>query len=258
MTDEMPVDGRPSTDAPLTPSVARRLIVSVLKTGAEPMKRDELARKVLELHQRDGGKAGQQPPQMIVKKALGYLREDGKVEKADGFGRWRLRGTGQIEAQKPEEAEGPLDILDEQGDESDAPALGPAETIAPPTRRLGIGSECVYVYYHPNDRELAGHNKRDVWECKVGKTESSDPTERIAAQGARTARSRPPVLALVIQTDDCSALERALHASLRLLDALVDSDGQEWFMTSPSRIELWYLAFQKALSALRNSSNDPG
>lgn len=57
------------TDAPLTPSVARRLIVSVLELTGRPMKRDELAQSVVERHLSQGGTPGQQPPQMIVKRA---------------------------------------------------------------------------------------------------------------------------------------------------------------------------------------------
>ena len=58
-------------------------------------------------------------------------------------------------------------------------------------------------------------------------------------------------MALVLLTDDCSALERALHASLRLLDAQVETEGDEWFMTNPDDIQRWYDKFQEAVGELR-------
>jgi hypothetical protein len=233
---------------PLTANVARRLIVAVLAAAGTPMKRNDLAQRVLEKHLSEGGAPGQQHPQLIVKKALGYLREDGKVEKADGFARWRLRDDG-----APKGNGAPQAVADEDGDDLDDPYDESiiAESGPPSLKRLGSGSESVYVYYHPNDQELARYKGQKVWECKIGKTESSDPIQRIMAQGARIARSRPPVVALVLLTDDCSALERALHASLRLLDSQVDCEGQEWFTTNPTNVERWYLKFQESLTTLR-------
>lgn len=237
------------TDAPLTPNFARRLIVSVLTEAGVPLKRDELAKRVLERHLKEGGTRGQQSPQMIVKKALGYLREDNKVEKADGFGRWRLlikNGDLQGPSISNEEFQESLEDEDDPYDQTIVP-----DGVQLEPKKLGSGSESVYLYYHPNDYELAQLKGQNAWECKIGKTENADPIKRIFGQGAKTARSRPPVIALILLTDDCAALERALHASLRLLDAQVDSEGQEWFTTSPHRIELWYLKYQESLAVLR-------
>jgi hypothetical protein len=46
-----------------------------------------------------------------------------------------------------------------------------------------------------------------------------------------------------------------LHSSLRLVSAEVpDSPGNEWFITSPARVEQWYLGFQSALASLETAS----
>jgi hypothetical protein len=67
----------------------------------------------------------------------------------------------------------------------------------------------------------------------------------------RTALSHMPIVGLLIKTDDSAALEKALHAALRLVEAAVpDSPGVEWFMTSPTDVEEWYNRFQHSLSAL--------
>jgi hypothetical protein len=243
---------QPTTDAPLTPSIARRLIVSVLEAAGRPMKRNELAQSVVAQHLASGGTPGQQPPQRIVKKALGYLQEDGRVEKADGFARWRLRPQADSATVVTDAALEPLDSSNDEHEDSDPVALGSEPPAVAGYRRLGSGPECVYVYYYPNDQELAQLKGCSVWGCKIGKTESTDPTARIAGQGARTARPQPPTVALVIQTDDCSALERALHSSLRLLDAQdPNAEGDEWFLTNPEQIERWYMKFQEALTSLR-------
>jgi hypothetical protein len=114
-----------------------------------------------------------------------------------------------------------------------------------------MGIECVYLYFNPNDRRLAELEGRDAWECKIGGTSGGDPSRRILGQGVSTALSRLPTLGLVLWTLDSAALESTLHSSLRLVGAEVpDSLGSEWFITSPGRIEVWYLSFQNALAAI--------
>jgi len=68
------------------------------------------------------------------------------------------------------------------------------------------------------------------------------------------------VTGLIIRTDDSAALEKALHNSLRLIDALVPDRGKsrlgdDWFYTSPEYIEKWFAGFQECL---RQLSPDPG
>ena len=133
--------------------------------------------------------------------------------------------------------------------------LNPPEEETPAAEReIGDGNESVYVYFNPNDRELALLKGRTVWECKIGSTGITDVLPRIQGQGTKTALSHPPVIGLIIRTSDSAAMEKALHASLRLIDAQVpDSIGTEWFMTSPERIKKWFAAFQHALWSLNDS-----
>ena len=128
-----------------------------------------------------------------------------------------------------------------------------------PEKEIGNGLECVYLYFNPNDRRLAELEGRDVWECKIGRTSSRDAMQRIWGQGIRTSLSHLPTVGLVFRTDDSSALENALHSSLRLVGAEVpDSPGNEWFITSPARVEAWYESFQSTLATLRASLAKPG
>lgn len=122
-------------------------------------------------------------------------------------------------------------------------------------KEIGDGTECVYLYFNPNDRELAELKGCDVWECKIGRTSSCDAIRRIFSQGIRTALSHVPTVGLVLRTDDSLALETALHSALRLVRAEVpDAPRDEWFTTSPARVEAWYASFQRALAAIDTSS----
>jgi hypothetical protein len=136
------------------------------------------------------------------------------------------------------------------------------EPIIRPEKEIGDGNECVYLYFNPNDRELAELKGRDVWECKIGRTSNRNAIPRIFSQGIRTALSRVPTVGLVLRTDDSLALETALHSSLRMVGAEVpDAPGDEWFTTSPARVEAWYASFQNALAAIatnKTNSTSPG
>jgi hypothetical protein len=228
----------PNRGIELMPSVARPIIEELFERQ-EQWRRDDLVSEVKRVHAERRGVAGNQNPSSVVSKALGYLQEDGKVLKL-AYGVWKRASTDGTDTGS--------DIAETTGSmptpEEDAPV---AEKV------IGVGGESVYLYFNPNDRELASHQGRTVWECKIGlSTGKSGVLARILGQGTKTALSHPPVVALEMRTHDCAALERALHLSLRLIDASVpDSPGTEWFMTSPQRVEKWFTAYQDALSHLK-------
>jgi len=169
--------------------------------------------------------------------------KEGVVSKAQ-YGTWAL-----VEGASLAIPEVNIDLdFDEEEDEE----VGDEEVAdgLTPDKLIGGGSGSVYVYFNPNDRELAQFKNRDCWECKVGRTEG-EVDARILDQGARTALSRQPVVGLVIRTDRCVDVERALHAALRHGGAGVSAGGgSEWFLTSPDRIERWYNSFVEASSEL--------
>ena len=239
----MPTDNR--NKLPLRPGNARRIIENLFDQKNQ-WDRNELIAEVKRIHAERGGLEGNQDPGAVVTKALNYLQADGKVRNTD-YGRW-------------ERAE------DEGADVVERPQIAASQIIAAQTgqhpegapraeKEIGTGPEKVYVYFNPNDRKLAAHEGRRVWECKVGCT-GGDVSGRIRQQGTRTALSREPVIGLVINTEDSAALEKALHNSLRLIDALVpDRVGDEWFYTSPDYIEKWFHVFQECL---RHLDSDEG
>lgn len=228
-------------NVPLTPGVARQLVEELFKKKAT-WKRSELVKEVQRVHLERAGAPGKQDPFAIVKKALQRLAEDGKIENAH-FAHWKWCGSVEDETDTRSDEMNGVDELD-------------MDELSPNfiEREIGSGAESVYIYFNPNDRELATLKNLDIWECKVGRTGVTDPMPRIINQGAKTALSHPPVIGLVIRTHDSVALEKALHAALRTADQEVDdSPGTEWFLTSPERVEAWYDMFQQSIIALRTT-----
>jgi len=237
-----------SAGNPLMPSIARQIVEELFKTQKKWRRRD-LVEEVEKIHKSRGGVPGQQSPLQNVKKALRDLLIDGKVRKGVyGFTEW-------IDGDEVQQ-DGSVTVLDtfDSVDELEAEAEEEVGEIVV-AKVIGEGREEIYLYFNPNDRELAELKGRDFWECKIGKTGIGDSRFRIIDQGAKTALSHQPVIGLVIKTNDSAALERALHSSLRLLDAQVpNSPGTEWFLTSPERVEKWYRSFEESLGRLRGDS----
>jgi hypothetical protein len=222
---------------PFVRPVVREIIERLFRERPQ-WKSGELVDRVVETHQAAGGSTVPNPT-FTIRRVLQDLRDDGRVT-TPGHGWWRWTGELPVADQ---EVTGTIESSDE--------AVDDLEPLVRPDKEVGSGPECVYLYFNPNDRRLAELEGRDVWECKIGRTHSRDVIQRILGQGIRTALSRLPTVGLIIRTGDSVALENALHSSLRLVNAEVpDSPGNEWFVTSPSRVEAWYASFQQALAAI--------
>jgi T5orf172 domain len=226
---------------PLTPQIASRIIRELFNRQPQ-WKRQDLAIEVERLHLSLGGQKGTQPVARAVKRALSDLSSDRVVYNvASGTGIWR-----RMDSPLPSICEEKL---------PDIAASEEVEDVLVIEESIGEGAEAVYLYFNPNDRELAGLKGKDVWECKVGKT-TGDVCSRILAQVGKTALSRQPIVGLKIRCNDCSALEKALHASFRIVDCEIEESlGMEWFHTSPVRVKEWYQAYQSALKLLTRETN---
>lgn len=236
---------------PFGQPIARRLLEELFGLHSQ-WKSNDLKQRVVQLHRERGGFTPAEPTWMI-NRALQDLKRAGLVS-APSLGYLRWTGASQEgRANLQEVAECPTSSVDAGMEEVDD-----IEPVVRPEKEIGDGPECVYLYFNPNDRELAELKGRDVWECKIGRTSRCDAITRIFSQGIRTALSRVPTVGLVLRTDDSIALETALHSALRLVGAEVpDAPGDEWFITSPARIEAWHTSFQTALAAIDTSSPKP-
>ena len=236
--------GKPSPETaalPFVRPVVRQIIEGLFREQSQ-WKSGHLVDRVVQSHRERGGSVVPNPG-FTIGRVLRDLRDDGLVI-APGHGWWRWTDSSSSVPPVPEEqATDTIASVDE--------ATNDFEPIIRPDKEVGAGPECVYLYFNPNDRRLAELEGRDVWECKIGRTSSRDAIQRILSQGIRTSLSRLPTVGLVLRTDDSSALENALHSSLRLVGAEVpDSPGNEWFITSPALVEAWYENFQIALAAI--------
>ncbi|MCH3923261.1 GIY-YIG nuclease family protein [Limosilactobacillus sp.] len=100
--------------------------------------------------------------------------------------------------------------------------------------------DAVYLYYYDKYKELAELKGQHVWECKIGRTET-DPISRVLGQ-AGTCYPELPHIALILNCDNSSLMEKALHSILKVKGRwLSDSPGKEWFITSPEEVENLYL-----------------
>jgi hypothetical protein len=226
-----PDTGKQSAQAVLLPfgqPIARRILEELFKS--QPLwKSNDLKLRVVQLHRERGGFTPPEPTFMI-NRALQDLKRAGLVS-APSLGYLGWVGASQDGSIDRTETS---DCSTKSADQGTA-EIDDIEPVIRPEKEIGSGSECVYLYFNPNDRELAELKRRDVWECKIGRTSRCDAIPRIFSQGIRTALSRLPTVGLVLRTDDSLALEAALHSALRLVGAEVpDAPGDEWFITSPA------------------------
>ena len=109
------------------------------------------------------------------------------------------------------------------------------------TERIGEGNESVYLYYFPTYKRDAESKGLDRWRCNIGYTTDS-AEDRVASQIGDQLPEKA-ILSLVIQTHDCKALEKRIHAELKRRGRWIGDDivGTEWFSTNPTEVEDIYL-----------------
>lgn len=230
-------EGRNSVRSmPAPPTKVKDYVLKILSSG-QPMKRDEIVSRARALAPADGFVLASGNATPTVKKALTLLFEEGRIERPR-IGWWRIV---KIPDCIPVDNER-LPIAAEPEEEQEP------ETRIPIEREIGSGPESVYVYYHDAYAELARRKGSPVWECKVGTT-FGPPDGRVIGQGALTQFPRPPIIGLVIRTENGRGLERALHTALTLAGKRVEGGGgSEWFVTSPDQIERWVCAYWNSLT----------
>jgi hypothetical protein len=219
---------------PLQPVYAREPILQLLRQR-EAWKRSDLIKSLTENHLAAGHELGTQPAELVVKKALEYLKDAGLAySPREGF--WAIKpssdGASDEVAQTPE-------VVDHIATDLSLIELAKKGCVV-----LGSGTEAVYLYYYDNDRKDSLREGRTTWHCKIGYAQGN-VEERVRAQ-AKTARALPPVIAVVIRTDSCVYLERVIHNTLKMLDRQVFVDGwsgHEWFDTNPDQLIAWWNSY---------------
>jgi hypothetical protein len=117
-------------------------------------------------------------------------------------------------------------------------------------KEFGEGSYSVYVWYDPDQEELAKRRRKRIWKCKIGS--SRDRADlRILRQKARTAIAGRPVFAIEFHTDERERLEKMLHTVLEFAGKHIkDAGGHEWFLTNPTEVAMLYHRFSRLTASL--------
>lgn len=213
---------------PLTPAIARRLILEVF--GGKTSHRQDIVDRIVQLHRARGGDAdASSNPTATIKKALQHLKEAGLASNPQQ-GYWNVTGESNEEIDIESSTDSELEDSSAKEDE-----VAESASNASAERVFGTGSDSVYLYYYPTYREVAESKGNTVWPCKIGMSER-DPLLRILSQGA-TAMPEAPKIGLIIKTDQAFTMEKALHYILALKGKRVESPGTEWFLTNPAEVE---------------------
>lgn len=207
----------------LMPTVMDELLMAFY--AGKQFKRREALQRTIDFHRENGGILGHANYVQTIKKALG---KDLKAENK-GYGIWYLKSdssdTGLASEEKSDESQAVMESVPVARYFSD--------------KTIGNGVQAVYLYYYDTYRKCAELQKKDSWECKIGRTDV-DPVQRVIGQ-AGTCYPELPHIALVINCDNSGILETTLHNILKMRGKwLENAPGTEWFLTSPSEIETIY------------------
>lgn len=211
----------PYNSLELTPAIFKELLITLF--DGKQFDRAIAVDTITKYHSENGGKLSKPSYIQTFKKACAYLKDSGLTNV--GYGVWKLNY---------EKTETEVVSSSRQKEEISYSV----------DKELGSGEKSVYVYYYDSYKNLAELNKKNAWECKVGRTDV-DPIARVIGQ-AGTCYPELPHVALIIYCDDSSLLEKTLHDILKLRGKwLSESPGREWFLTSPEEIEEIYKSITK-------------
>lgn len=200
----------------LTPAIFQDLLIQLFD-GKQFSRKDALE-VITKYHTDNGGVLNKASYVDVFKKATQNLKKCG-IENA-GYGIWRL-------CYKKE-------VVDEI-----IASTNRNEISYSADKEIGEGNNAVYVYYYDGYKELALLQGKEIWQCKIGRTDV-DPIGRIFSQ-AGTCYPELPHLALIINCEDSSTLEKALHNILKIKKRWIsNAPGKEWYYSSPEEIETLY------------------
>ena len=199
----------------LTPKIFSELLISLF--DGKQFSRTTAINEIKKYHQKGGGLLNKKEYISTFKKSCQNLSSSGLSNISCGT--WRL--TYKVQDVK---------IINNEDKK-------PIEFTADKT--LGVGNNSVYIYYYETYKKFAEYCGRNVWECKIGRTDK-DPLNRIFGQ-AGTCYPELPHIALIIKCENSIKLESALHSILKLRNQWIENaPGSEWFLTSPTEIESFY------------------
>ena len=113
--------------------------------------------------------------------------------------------------------------------------------VFPEGRRVfGVGSESVYCFYNPRDRQEAEARGEKLWECNIGRTKRAVEV-RVGEQTYQW--TVDPRIDLILKTPPGSGLEKKIHDILKLLGRHIPGfrgSGREWYRVYPDEVVYLY------------------
>ena len=113
--------------------------------------------------------------------------------------------------------------------------------VFPEGRRVfGIGSESVYCFYDPRDRQEAEAQGERLWPCNIGKTKR--PVE-VRVNEQTNQWTVDPRIDLILKTPSGKDLETKIHDILKPLGRYLKDfrgKGREWYRVSPDEVVYLY------------------
>ena len=199
----------------LTPAVMKELLIKLF--DGKQFKRNDAINKIIEYHKKNGGVLSSKDYTGVFKASTKWLKESGLIN--CGYGMWRLNYEKQeIEIEEVSKTKEINYVVDET---------------------IGDGDYSVYVYYYDIYKKYALEKNEIYFPCKIGRTDC-DPIQRILGQ-CGTCYPEMPHISLIINCDDSSKLENAIHSILKYQNKwLEDAPGSEWFLTNPQEIKEIY------------------
>lgn len=229
-------------DKPFTREIAAELIFKNY-AGKSPVNKDALSEQVYQIHEDHGGS----PPKVRYPTNLNSLNSSEysnhirlHVSKIVENALSRLKANGCATRESVELWH--IHNMDIHRDEQTYP------------KRLGEGSQEVYLYYYRAYRENVVLKKINpvwkvdygevLWQCKIGETHDQDTETRVKQQIGMS--SEKPIIALIMKTGNSKGLEKMIKDILKFWDRQVKkAQGTEWFMTSPDEVERIYNFLQQ-------------
>ena len=138
----------------------------------------------------------------IISTAMRHLKSDGRANMIEGSSQWEVFPKGR--------------------------------------RVFGIGSEIVYCFYNPRDRQEAEERGERLWPCNIGK--SKRPVE-VRVEEQTNQWTVDPRIDLILKTPSGKTLEKKIHDILKLLGRHLKDfrgKGREWYLVSPDEVLYLY------------------
>ncbi len=106
------------------------------------------------------------------------------------------------------------------------------------SKKLGEGSECVYMYYYDVYKDRAQKDGKNEYECRICSVNTDDPTTVVKSYSL--ASPELPIIGLAIKCDNAVGLKTTLQFMLQSRGKKLNTLSDDWFYTTVEEVEELY------------------